>query len=124
LDIEPDASEKDNDDELDAEEEAEEIRQSAGEIEGYAEGFTYDELATVIHEADNPEAMAKATVETLRDLSQTDMFEQLVSSDAGRATRIAAVLDRSEQSLASRDEEAADDKDNEYKDFDMMQYLS
>jgi hypothetical protein len=120
LDIEPDASEKDNDDELDAEE----IRQSAGEIEGYAEGFTYDELATVIHEADNPEAMAKATVETLRDLSQTDMFEQLVSSDAGRATRIAAVLDRSEQSLASRDEEAADDKDNEYKDFDMMQYLS
>jgi hypothetical protein len=124
LDIEPDASETDNDDELDAEEEAEEIRQSAGGIEGYAEGFTYDELATVIHEADKPEAMAKATVETLRDLSQTDMFEQLVSGNAGRASRIAAVLDRSEQSLASRDEEAAEDKDNEYEDFDMMQYLS
>jgi hypothetical protein len=124
LDIEPDASETDSADEPDADEEAEEIRQSAGEIEGYAEGFTYDELSTVIHEADKPEAMTKATVETLRDLSQTDMFEKLVSGDAGRAARIAAVLDHSEQSLASRDEEAADDKDNEYKDFDMMQFLS
>jgi hypothetical protein len=51
LDIEPDANETDSDDEPDADEETEEIRQSAGEIEGYAEGFTYDELATVIHEA-------------------------------------------------------------------------
>jgi hypothetical protein len=124
LDIEPDANETDNDDELDAEEEAEEIRQSAGEIEGYAEGFTYDELATIIHEADKPEAMAKATVETLRDLSQTDMFEQLVSGNAGRASRIAAVLNRSEQSLASRGEDAADDRDDEYKDFDIGQFLS
>jgi hypothetical protein len=85
LDIEPDASETDSGDEPDADEEAEEIRGSAGEIEGYAEGFTYDELATAIHEADQPEAMAKATVETLRNLSQTDMFEKLVSGDAGRA---------------------------------------
>jgi hypothetical protein len=100
LDIEPDVSETDSDDELDADEEAEEIRQSAGEIEGYAEGFTYDELATVIHEPDKPEAMAKATVETLRNLSQTDMFEKLVSGDTDRAARIASILDRSEQSLA------------------------
>ena len=124
LDIEPDANETDSDDEPDADEEAEEIRQSAGEIEGYAEGFTYDELATAIHEADQPEAMAKTTVETLRDLSQTDMFEQLVSGDAGRAARIASILDRSEQSLAGQDEDAADDKDNEYKDFDIGQFLS
>jgi hypothetical protein len=124
LDIEPDESETDNDDEPDSEEEAEEIRQSAGEIEGYAEGFTYDELATAIHETDKPEAMAKATVETLRNLSQTDMFEKLVSGDAGRAARIASILDRSEQSLAGQDEDATDDKNDEYKDFDMMQYLS
>jgi hypothetical protein len=80
LDIEPDASETnetDNDSELDADEEAEEIRQSAGEIEGYAEGFTYDELETVIHESDTPEAMTKASLETLRNLSRTDMFERL-----------------------------------------------
>jgi hypothetical protein len=124
LDIEPDVNETDNDSELDADEEAEEIRQSAGEIEGYAEGFTYDELATVIHEADQPEAMTKAVVETLRDLSQTDMFEQLVSGDTDRASRIASILDRSEQSLASWDEDAEDDKNGEYKDFDITQFLS
>jgi hypothetical protein len=124
LDIEPDANETDSADEPDADEEAEEIRQSAGAIEGYAEGFTYDELATVIHEADKPEAMAKVSLETLRDLAQTDMFEQLVSGDAGRAARIAAVLDHGEQSLASQDEDAAESKDNEYKDFDITQFLS
>jgi hypothetical protein len=124
LDIEPDANETDSDDEPDADEEAEEIRQSAGEIEGYAEEFTYDELATVIRDTDKPEAMTKAAEETLRDLAQTDMFEQLVSDNAGRAARIAAVLDHSEQSLASQDEDAAESKDNEYKDFDITQFLS
>jgi hypothetical protein len=125
LDIEPDANETDSDDEPDADEETEEIRQSAGGIEGYAEGFTYDELATAIHDADKQEAMAKVSLETLRDLAQTDMFEQLVSGDAGRAARIAAVLDHSEQSLASRDEDAAEeDKDNEYQNFDITQFLS
>jgi hypothetical protein len=124
LDIEPDANETDSDDEPDADEEAEEIRQSAGEIEGYAEGFTYDELATAIHDTDKPEAMTKATLETLRNLSQTDMFEKLVSGDTDRAARIASILDRSEQSLASQDEDAADDKNDEYKDFDIGQFLS
>jgi hypothetical protein len=57
LDIEPDANETDSANEPDADEEAEEIRQSAGEIEVYAEGFTYDELATAIHETEKPEAM-------------------------------------------------------------------
>jgi hypothetical protein len=125
LDIDPDANETDRDNEPDTDEEAEEIRQSAGEIEGYAEGFTYDELATVIHETEKPEAMTKATVETLRDLAKTDMFEQLVSGDAGRAARIATVLDHSEQSIASQDEDAAEeDKNNEYQNFDIMQFLS
>jgi hypothetical protein len=124
LDIEPDANETDSNNESDADEEAEEIRQSTGEIEGYAEGFTWDELTTVIRDTDKPEAMEKAALETLRDLAQTDMFEQLVSGDAGRAARIAAVLDHSEQSLASQDEDAAESKDNEYKDFDITQFLS
>jgi hypothetical protein len=125
LDIEPDANEADSDNEPDADEEAEEIRQSAGAIEGYAEGFTYDELATVIHETEKPEAMTKTSLETLLDLAQTDMFEQLVSGDVGRAARIAAVLDHSEQSLASRDEDAVEeDRDNEYQNFDIMQFLS
>ncbi|MDR1666729.1 MAG: hypothetical protein LBS03_03425 [Bacteroidales bacterium] len=125
LDIEPDASEtEETDNDGEADEEAEEIRQSAGEIEGYAGGFTYDELATVIHETDKPEAMTKAAVETLRDLSTTDMFEKLVSGDAGKAARIASILDRNEQSLASQDEDVADEKDTEYQDFDIGQFLS
>ncbi|MDR0349234.1 MAG: hypothetical protein LBH90_07065 [Tannerella sp.] len=123
LDIEPDASETSNDSELDADEEAEEIRQSTGKIERYAEGFTYDELATVIRNTDKPETMTKAAVETLRDFSKTDMFEKLVSGDTGRAARIASILDRSEQSLASQDGEVAEN-DNEYKDFDIMEFLS
>jgi len=125
LDIEPDGNETGEDDEpdLDGEEEAEEIRRSAGEIEGYAGGFTYDELATVIHEADKqPEAMTKAAVKTLRDFSGTDMFEKLVSGDADRASRIASVLDRNEQSLAGQNE-ATDDKDAEYQNFDIRQFL-
>jgi hypothetical protein len=137
LDIELDEAEADDeaDDEegpetkfdlsqFDAEEEAEELRQSAGEIEGYADGFTYDELATVVKDADKqPYMMTKASVETLRDLSQTDMFEQLVSGDAGRAARIASVLDRSEQSLAGQGEGRIEDKDTEYQNFDIRQFL-
>ncbi|MDR3245553.1 MAG: hypothetical protein LBT50_03880, partial [Prevotellaceae bacterium] len=93
-------------------------------IEGYADGFTYDELATVIHEADKqPEAMTQAAVKTLRNFAQTDMFEKLVSSDADRAVRIASVLDRSEQSLAGQGKDAADDTDTEYRDFDIRQFL-
>lgn len=127
LDIERDENEADENDEpdFDAEEEAEEIRESAGVTEGYAGGFSFDELAEVIREADHqPDAMTKAAVEMLRDFSKTDMFEQLVSSDAGRAARIAAILDRKEQSLAGQDKDAADDSNGKYRDFDIEQYLS
>jgi hypothetical protein len=128
LDIEPD---EDGEPETefapgqpDAEEEAEEICRSAGEIEGYADGFTYDELATVIYSADKqPDTMTQAAVTTLRNLAQTDMFEKLVSSDADRAARIASVLDRSEQSLAGQGKGPADDSDTEYRNFDIGQFL-
>jgi hypothetical protein len=52
------------------------------------------------------------------------MFEQLVSGDTGRAARIAAILDRGEQSLAGQREDAADDSDGEYRNFDIGQFLS
>ncbi|MDR0506843.1 MAG: hypothetical protein LBH32_08530 [Dysgonamonadaceae bacterium] len=124
LDIEPDDNETDNDNELDTDEEAEEIRQSAGKIEGYADGFTYDELAKVIHDADKqPDEMTRAVLETLRDFAQTEMFGEFVSSGADRAARIASILDRSEQSIA-QDEEAQDDNDTEYQDFDISRFLS
>jgi hypothetical protein len=123
LDIEPDESESESD--LDADEEAEELRLNAGEIEGYAGGYTYDELAAVIHEADRQSGeMTKADVEKLRDFSQTDMFERLVSGDADRAVRIASILDRNEQCLAEQDKGVADDSDDAYRHFDIEQFLS
>jgi hypothetical protein len=126
LDIERDENETGEGDglDLDADEEAEEIRQSVGDIEGYAGGFTYDELATVIHEADKqPETMTNAAVEILRNLSQTDIFEQIVSGNAGKYARITAILDRNEKILAGQREDATDDSDNEFSDFDIGQFL-
>jgi hypothetical protein len=126
LDLERDENETGEDDglDLDADEEAEEIRQSVGDIEGYAGGFTYDELVTVFHESDKqPEAMTSAAVETLRSLSQTDIFEQSVSGNAGKYARIAAVLDRNEKILAERNEDATGDSDNGFSDFDIGQFL-
>jgi hypothetical protein len=127
LDIERDENETGEDDEpdFDADDEAEEILQSVREIAGYAGGFTYDELATLIHESDKqPETTTKVFVETLRDFSKTDMFEQLVSGDAGRAARIAAILDRSEQSLTGQSENPEDNANSEYRNFDIGQFLS
>lgn len=133
LDIEPDeneteddafgAEDKDDDDAIDADEETEEIHLSAGEIEGYADGFTYDELATVIHDAGSEsEKMTQSNVVMLHNLAQTDMFEKIVSSDAGSALRIAYILDRNEQSLV-QDKEVSDDSNSEYQNVDIGQFL-
>jgi len=123
LDIEPDESETDGSEAPDAEEEAEEIRQSVGAMEGYAEGYTYGELTEAIHDAGKQtEAVSKATVETLRSLTGTDMFEQLVSSHQGRALQIASILDRSEQSLVT-DSNLADNGDMEGEKLDIEQFL-
>ena len=124
LDIEKDESEMDSIDELNTEEEAEELRQiMGGEIEGYSEGITYDELATVFHAAgSNPERMTDSEVETLRSLSETDVFEQIVSSYPDKGTLIASLLDSGEQSLLQEDDET-DDKNIEYQNYDMTQFF-
>jgi hypothetical protein len=104
LEIERDANETDGNEDLDAEEEIEEIQEPAKETEGYAAGFTFDELTTAFR--------------------QTDLFEELISGDAGRTAQIAALLDRSEQSFTGEDEEAVDGDGQEYRDFDMSAFLS
>ena len=123
LDIEKDESEMDSMDEIDAEEEAEEYRQkTAGGIEGYAAGITFDELADVIHTVDeNPEQLTDKEVETLLDLTETDVFEQLISSDASRNARIKYYLERFEKNDVSDEVDMNDDKDIEFQDFDVMQ---
>jgi len=127
LDIERDENETDENDtsDLDAEEEAEEIRGIAGEIEGYAGGFTYDELTDAFKETEKePEKMTKASVETLRNLSGTDMFEELVSSAQGKAARIAALLNRSDKILAEDVEDSEEDNAGDYRNYDMLQFFS
>jgi hypothetical protein len=120
LDIPPD----DETEELDGEEEAEELRQTLGKDAEIAGGFTYEEMETAIDAANNPkpETVAKEAAKALSDLEKTDMFEQLVSSDAGRALRINAVLDHYEQSATP--ESANVDSDKDLEDFDIMNFLS
>jgi hypothetical protein len=123
LDIEKDGSETGSIDELNTEEEAEELRQMmGGVIEGYSEGIPFDELTRIFHAADTcPEQMTEAEAETLRNISTTDAFEQLVSSKEGMAARIAYLLEREVQRIA-QDEAASEDRDTEYKDFDIRNY--
>jgi hypothetical protein len=102
-----------------------ELRRTMNGNVAYADGCTIDEMAEAVETADKPESeQSPEAVETLYRLSKTDMFEQLVSGDAGRAARIAAILDRGEQSLAGQREDAADDSDGKYRDFDIGQFLS
>jgi hypothetical protein len=118
-----DIDETDGDgDEMPEEDEEELLRTMNGNV-AYADGCTIDEMAEAVETADKPESeQSPEVVETLYRLSKTDMFEQLVSGDEGRAARIAAILDRGEKSLAGQREDAADD--SEYRDFDIGQFLS
>jgi hypothetical protein len=118
LDIPPD----DDPDESEAEE-AEELRGTLGGDARLADGFTYEEMATAIDAVNNPsEETEKEAARVLSGLEKTDMFEQLVSSDAGRALRINAVLDHYEQSVTP--ESANVDSDKDLEDFDIMNFLS
>jgi hypothetical protein len=100
-----------------------ELRRTMNGNVAYADGCTIDEMTEAVKQADKPEnEQSPEAVKTLYRLSKTDMFEQLVSGDAGKAARIAAILDRGEQSLAVQSEDTADD--GEYRDFDVEQFLS
>jgi hypothetical protein len=121
-----DIDDTDEGDEETAEEDDDvELRRTMNGNVAYADGCTIDEIAEAVKTADKPESeQSPEAVETLYCLSKTDMFEQLVSGDAGRAARIAAILDRGEQSLAGQGEDTADDNDGEYRNFDVGQFLS
>jgi hypothetical protein len=85
----------------------------------YADGCTIDEMTEAVKTADKPESeQSPEAVKTLVKLSKTDMLEQMLSGDEGRAARIAAILDRDEKSLARQSEDEADDG-GEYRDFDV-----
>jgi hypothetical protein len=88
----------------------------------YAAG-TIDEMTEAVETADKPESeQSPEAVETLYRLSKTDMFEQLISGDTGRAARIAAILDRGEQ---ERREEIVEDSDSDVADlyFELLKFI-
>jgi hypothetical protein len=122
LDIEPD--DEPDTAELDAEEEAEELRQVLGKDAEPADGLTYEEMAEAIDAVNNPsDETGKETARVLSGLEETDMFEQLVSGDEGKALRIKAVIDRYEQSLLPETSQEDEDR-NEYGDFNIADFLS
>lgn len=103
---------EDDDDELDLEEETETLQEIIGEDISFAGGFTFDEMAEAIVSENNPSL--------LYNLSKTDMFEQLVSSDADKNRRISAILERYENSLKGEEQES---NNSEYSNFDITQYV-
>ncbi len=109
LDIPPD----DEDDEIDVEEEAGELRQMLGNDAAPASGFTTEEMADAIN---NP-SDEKAAV--LCQIGQTDLFEQLVSLNAGKALQIKAVIERHINAEPEKQEES----NNGYGGFDIADYV-
>jgi hypothetical protein len=122
LDIPPD--DEPDMQEVDAEEEAEELRQVLGKDAGPASGFTYEEISEAIDAANSqPEKTGKAAAKVLSGLEKTDMFEQLVSGDKGKALWIKAVIERYEQSILPETTQEDEDS-NEYGDFNIADFLS
>jgi hypothetical protein len=108
--------------EPDEEEEAEELRQTVGKDAEPAGGFTYEEMEAAINTVNQPSNKGdEAAARVLSGLNGTDMFEQLILSDAGKALRIKAVIERHEQSVLP--EELQENKNNnEYSNFDITDF--
>jgi len=113
LDIPPDTETDEFD--VDFDEEAEELRQTVENDANLASGFTYEEMADAINNPSSEKA------EVLYQMKQTDFFEQLVSSNEGKALQIKTVIDRHIQNIQS---ENLEENNNEYGDFNIADYLS
>ena len=105
--------------ETDLEEEAEDLRQTLGREAEQADGMTIEEMTETFTAIENP-TNEKAGL--LFRIEKTDMFEQLVSGDEGKAERIKAVIDRFVQ-IAFPDTEN-EFSDTDYNDFDISNFLS
>jgi hypothetical protein len=125
LEIESD-DESEESDEPDLEEENEDLLQTpAGEAE-QADGLSIEEMTEAVEAIDNP-TDEKAAI--LYRVEKTDMFEQLVSGDEGRAARIKAIIERNIRSLQpeveteKNEKELNGDNDNGWENFDIQNYL-
>jgi hypothetical protein len=81
--------------------------------------MTIEEMTETVAAIENP-TDEKAGL--LFRIEKTDMFEQLVSGDKGKAERIKAVIDRFVQTAFLETEN--DNSDTDYNDFDINNFLS
>ena len=91
LDIFPDEEEEERLNEEDLEEEAEDLRQTMGEDAEPASGWSIEEMTEAA------KAIAKPTDEkaaVLYRVEKSDLFEQLLSGDEGKAAAITAIIER------------------------------
>ena len=124
LDIEPGeneagANEEPNaepDTEVDGEEEAEELRQTLGRDAERAGGWSVEEMVAAVEAVQNP-TDEKAVI--LLKAEKTDLFEQLVSGDTGKADRITDIVNRHVQKLYP-EEETEMDGNSDLDKFDVI----
>jgi hypothetical protein len=119
LDIEPDEDET-GEDEPDAEEESEELRQILGQEAELADGFSIEEMEDAAKAIDTP---TDEYAGILYRVEKTDMFEKLVSGDEVKRQQITAVIDRHIKSLFPEVANESSD-DNEYSSFNIADFLS
>ncbi|MDR1865927.1 MAG: hypothetical protein LBR08_10205 [Bacteroidales bacterium] len=114
--------------EPDMEEEAEELLRSPGREAVFAGGFSYEEMTEAIDTAANPQAQpdeaAQAAGKVLYQPEKTDLFEQLISGEAGRETNIKAVIERHVQSILPEEPAENENDHNEDSDFNIADFLS
>ena len=119
LDIEPDDENETDSPDWDGEEESEELRQTLGGDAEPAGGFSVEEMEEAAGAVDNPSDRNAAI---LFRVEKTDLFEQLVSGDEGKAARIKALIDIHIRSLNPEVEN--EERNSDPEDFDMMEFLS
>jgi len=119
LEIEPDENEKDGtkDEKVDFDDEATEFKQ---ETEQLASGMSIEEMTEAAKAIDNP---TDEQAGILFKVEKTDMFEQMVSGDEGKAERIKSIIDRYVQSIFSETENQSQISDTDYGNFDVAGFL-
>jgi len=99
-------SEEPENDEVDADEEAEELRQTLGSEAELAAGFSYEEMDLAVDAVNQPESENEAeAAEVLYRLEHTECVEQLAAVSPEKALRIKSLISLHVQSIEPADEE-------------------
>jgi len=119
LDIEPDENETDDNENetVDFDSEATEFKQ---ETEQLASGMSIEEMTEAAKAIENP---TNEQAGILFKVEKTDMFEQMVSGNEGKAERIKSIIDRYVQSIFSETENQSQISDTDYGNFDVAEFL-